>query len=107
MKIVTSNVVTELGHKKFKPTKIYYVNTNDSDQPMGLNLTDKRPCCQHEEAFGPKLRHCVFYGVESWSGVLERSFGVEYWSEVDSNFRVENGLVLSGRTANFDSVTVF
>ena len=24
--------------------------------------------------------HCVFYGVESWSGVLDWSHGVEYWS---------------------------
>ena len=27
-------------------------------------------------------RHCVIYGVESWSGVLEWSHGVAYWSEV-------------------------
>ena len=25
-------------------------------------------------------RHCVFYGVESWIGVLDWSHGVEYWS---------------------------
>ena len=24
--------------------------------------------------------HCVFYGVESWIGVLDWSHGVEYWS---------------------------
>ena len=24
--------------------------------------------------------HCVFYEVESWSGVLDWSHGVEYWS---------------------------
>ena len=24
--------------------------------------------------------HCVIYGVESWSGVLEWSHGVEFWS---------------------------
>ena len=30
-----------------------------------------------------------------WSGVLEWSFGVEYWIEVESNFGVVNRLVLS------------
>ena len=29
-----------------------------------------------------------------WSGVLKRSFGVEYWNGVESNFEVENTLVL-------------
>ena len=27
-----------------------------------------------------KERYCVIYGVESWSGVLEWSHGVEFWS---------------------------
>ena len=26
------------------------------------------------------IGHCVFYGVESWIGVLDWSHGVEYWS---------------------------
>ena len=26
------------------------------------------------------IRHCVFYGVESWSGVLEWRIGVRFWS---------------------------
>ena len=33
-------------------------------------------------------RHCVFYGVESWSGVLE------YWSGVESNFGVKKWAAL-------------
>ena len=37
--------------------------------------------------------------VYLWSGVLEWSLGVEYWSGVESNFGVDNGLVLSGWTA--------
>ena len=28
----------------------------------------------------PLSRHCVIYGVESWSGVLEWNHGVEFWS---------------------------
>ena len=31
-------------------------------------------------------RHCVIYGVESWSGVLEWSLGVEPWSGFWSGF---------------------
>ena len=40
----------------------------------------------------PCFRHCVIYGVESWSGVLkwsgamEWSFGVELWSGMESDF---------------------
>ena len=40
----------------------------------------------------PCFRHCVIYGVESWSGVLELSgamewsFGVELWSGMESDF---------------------
>ena len=30
--------------------------------------------------------HCVIYGVESWSGVLEWSHGVESWSGFLSGF---------------------
>ena len=38
--------------------------------------------------------HRVFYGVESWSGVLEMSIGVEYRSGVGSNFVVAKVLAL-------------
>ena len=40
------------------------------------------------------IGHCVIYGVESWSGVLEWSHGVEFWSgfwsgmELDFDFFV-------------------
>ena len=38
----------------------------------------------------PSTRHCVIYGVESWSGVLEWSHGVEFlsglWSGMESDF---------------------
>ena len=31
---------------------------------------------------GAETGHCVFYGVESWSGVLEWILGVDLWSEL-------------------------
>ena len=37
----------------------------------------------------PILALCIL-----WSGVLERSFGMEYWDGVVSNFGLENTLIL-------------
>ena len=34
------------------------------------------------EIISMKFRHCVFYGVESWSGVLEWSHRVESWRQM-------------------------
>ena len=39
-------------------------------------------------------RHCVIYGVESWSGVLEWSHGVESWSEFWSGMKSDMELLL-------------
>ena len=35
----------------------------------------------------PLAGHCVIYGVESWNGVMELSFGVDFgveWSQIVS-----------------------
>ena len=41
---------------------------------------------QRENSIPSHKRHCVIYGVESWSGVLEWSHGVESWSGFWSGF---------------------
>ena len=41
--------------------------------------------------FLPEQRHCVFYGVECWTGVLE-------WSGVEADFGVKNFAPRHNRT---------
>ena len=60
------------------PERLYIVLDSVVVYEGGIEPHDYRPDEVKDWLTKYFKRHCVFYGVESWSGVLEWSHGVEF-----------------------------